>query len=70
MIDLIVVARPNVMKMAVTVTDGTNTPLRAKPERIAEIPGPLGARTTRPIPRWDGHAGERAAAVPPEHLGG
>ena len=54
----------------VTVTEGTNTVLGAQPERIAEIPGLLGATPAGPIPLWDGHAGERAATVILEHLGG
>ena len=48
----------------VTVELGTNTVLGAAPERIAEIPRLLEqARASRPIPLWDGQAGERAAAA-------
>jgi UDP-N-acetylglucosamine 2-epimerase (non-hydrolysing) len=54
----------------VTITDGTNTLLGARPERIAEIPGLLGGAPTTPIPLWDGHAGDRAAAALLEYLGG
>jgi UDP-N-acetylglucosamine 2-epimerase (non-hydrolysing) len=48
----------------VTIEHGTNTLLGLDPERIAEIPERLG-RQAQPgaIPLWDGHAGERAAAV-------
>lgn len=46
----------------ITVELGTNTILGARPERIAEIPDLLRIpREARPIPLWDGHAGERAA---------
>ena len=55
----------------VTVELGTNTLLGLEPERILEIPG--AARAARlaaaPIPLWDGHAGERAAAVIVEFVG-
>jgi len=48
----------------VTVELGTNTVLGAAPDRIAEIPRLLDqARGQRPIPLWDGRAGERAAAA-------
>lgn len=48
----------------VTVELGTNVVLGARPDRIAEIPHLLaGAREPEPIPLWDGHAGERAAAA-------
>lgn len=48
----------------VTVELGTNTMLGAAPERIGEIPQLLAvAAPARQIPLWDGHAGERAAAV-------
>jgi UDP-N-acetylglucosamine 2-epimerase (non-hydrolysing) len=48
----------------VTVELGTNTVLGLRPDRIAEIPPLLGdAPAPRPIPLWDGRAGERAAAV-------
>ena len=48
----------------VTITNGTNTLLGARPERISEITrladAPLETAT---IDLWDGHAGERAARV-------
>ena len=48
----------------VTVDLGTNTVLGAEPSRIAEIPALLSVpRDSREIPLWDGHAGERAAAL-------
>jgi len=48
----------------ITVELGTNTVLGARPEQIAEIPRLLADQPTgRPIPLWDGHAGERAADV-------
>ena len=48
----------------VTVELGTNTVLGARPERIAEIPSLLATPVPgKPIPLWDGRAGERAAAV-------
>jgi UDP-N-acetylglucosamine 2-epimerase (non-hydrolysing) len=48
----------------ITIELGTNTLLGAMPERIAEIPALLGSRAEhRPIPLWDGRAGERAARV-------
>jgi UDP-N-acetylglucosamine 2-epimerase (non-hydrolysing) len=48
----------------VTVEIGTNTILGAEPGRIAEIPHLLShPRPGGEIPLWDGHAGERAAAV-------
>jgi UDP-N-acetylglucosamine 2-epimerase (non-hydrolysing) len=48
----------------VTVELGTNTVLGARPERIADVPQLLAEqRPARAIPLWDGHAGERAAAV-------
>ena len=54
----------------VTVELGTNTVLGARPERIAEIPGLLGAAApTEPIPLWDGRAGVRAAEVLLGYLG-
>ena len=50
----------------VTVELGTNTILGARPERIAEIPGLLGATApAEPIPLWDGRAGVRAARGAP-----
>jgi UDP-N-acetylglucosamine 2-epimerase (non-hydrolysing) len=47
----------------VTVELGTNTVLGARPERIEQIPDLLAEPRGpgRPIPLWDGHAGERAA---------
>ena len=54
----------------ITVELGTNTVLGARPDRIAEIPELLTARRApEPIPLWDGHAGERAAAVLGAFLG-
>ncbi len=48
----------------ITIEGGTNILLGARPERIAEIPRLLAApRSVRPIPLWDGRAGERAAEV-------
>jgi len=48
----------------VTVELGTNVVLGAQPQRIAEIPTLLEESVPgKPIPLWDGHAGERAAAV-------
>jgi len=48
----------------VTVERGTNTLLGRLPERIAEIPALLAQPSAaQEIPGWDGHAGERAAAV-------
>ena len=48
----------------VTIELGTNTLLGMQPERIPEIPALLAqAPATRPIPLWDGRAGERAAEV-------
>jgi UDP-N-acetylglucosamine 2-epimerase (non-hydrolysing) len=49
----------------VTVTEGTNTLLGLRPERLAEIPSLLKAlRGNHRIPRgWDGGAGERVAEV-------
>jgi len=48
----------------VTVELGTNVVLGARPERIAEIPSLLKQPVpNKPIPLWDGHAGERAATV-------
>jgi UDP-N-acetylglucosamine 2-epimerase (non-hydrolysing) len=48
----------------VTVELGTNLVLGALPERIAEIPSLLERSVpNKPIPLWDGHAGERAATV-------
>jgi hypothetical protein len=48
----------------VTITQGTNTLLGARPELIATIPGlvPTVAETMT-IRLWDGHAGERAATA-------
>jgi UDP-N-acetylglucosamine 2-epimerase (non-hydrolysing) len=54
----------------VTVELGTNTVIGARPDRIGEIPDLLGVvREAAPIPLWDGHAGERAAAVLRAFLG-
>jgi UDP-N-acetylglucosamine 2-epimerase (non-hydrolysing) len=54
----------------VTVELGTNTVIGARPDRIGEIPDLLDvAREVAPIPLWDGHAGERAAAVLGAFLG-
>jgi UDP-N-acetylglucosamine 2-epimerase (non-hydrolysing) len=48
----------------VTVELGTNTVIGVRPEMIAEIPSLLDERKPgSPIPLWDGHAGERAAAA-------
>ena len=48
----------------VTVELGTNVLLGARPERLAEVPSLLGTPPdARPIPLWDGAAGERAADV-------
>jgi UDP-N-acetylglucosamine 2-epimerase (non-hydrolysing) len=48
----------------ITVELGTNTVLGSAPERIVEIPALLEqARPFRPIPLWDGRAGERSARV-------
>jgi UDP-N-acetylglucosamine 2-epimerase (non-hydrolysing) len=48
----------------VTITHGTNTILGLDPSRIADIPALLGRpRLHVTPPLWDGHAGERAAAV-------
>jgi hypothetical protein len=48
----------------VTVELGTNIVLGARPGRLEEIPGLLGRTLPDgPIPLWDGHAGERAAAA-------
>lgn len=48
----------------VTVDLGTNIVLGARPERVADIPELLEQpRASRPIPLWDGRAGERAAAA-------
>jgi UDP-N-acetylglucosamine 2-epimerase (non-hydrolysing) len=48
----------------ITLELGTNTLLGALPERITEIPQLLeGVQAGQPIPLWDGHAGERAAAA-------
>jgi UDP-N-acetylglucosamine 2-epimerase (non-hydrolysing) len=52
----------------VTVTDGTNTILGARPDRISVIPSLLKTATAREIPLWDGAAGDRAAAVLLEFL--
>jgi len=54
----------------ITVELGTNTVLGADPDRIHDIPKLLESR--RPageIPLWDGHAGERAAAVLADFVG-
>jgi UDP-N-acetylglucosamine 2-epimerase (non-hydrolysing) len=53
----------------VTVTHGTNTVLGLEPARIDEVPALLEdfVPTGRP-PLWDGHAGERAAAVVESYL--
>jgi UDP-N-acetylglucosamine 2-epimerase (non-hydrolysing) len=54
----------------VTVELGTNVVLGAQPERIAEIPSLLERSVpNKPIPLWDGHAGERAATVLRDFLG-
>jgi UDP-N-acetylglucosamine 2-epimerase (non-hydrolysing) len=48
----------------VTIELGTNIVLGVEPERIAEIPSLLATPVpSKPIPLWDGRAGERAAAV-------
>ena len=50
----------------VTVSAGTNVLLGLAPERIAEVPEVLAARTRGPapvIPGWDGAAAERLVAV-------
>ncbi len=47
----------------ITVTDGTNTLLGARPELIASIPQRLGAVSTPTIQLWDGHAGARTAEI-------
>ena len=53
----------------VTVDLGTNAVLGLRPERIADIPELLAdTRPPQPIPLWDGHAGERAAAALAEFL--
>jgi UDP-N-acetylglucosamine 2-epimerase (non-hydrolysing) len=55
----------------ITVELGTNTILGARPERIGQIPELLQApRQATPIPLWDGHAGQRSAAVICDHLHG
>ncbi len=54
----------------ITIEHGTNVLLGADPERIAEIPGLLDRPGPHePIPLWDGHAGDRAAAVLLSFLG-
>jgi UDP-N-acetylglucosamine 2-epimerase (non-hydrolysing) len=59
----------NSTERPVTVELGTNTILGAEPERIREIPDLLSSqRGATPIPLWDGHAGERAAAALSEFL--
>jgi UDP-N-acetylglucosamine 2-epimerase (non-hydrolysing) len=48
----------------ITLELGTNTLLGLEPARIADIPALLETRrAAQKIPLWDGHAGERAAAV-------
>lgn len=48
----------------VTTDLGTNILLGCRPERISEIPSLLQTESSRTaIPLWDGHAGERAAAI-------
>ena len=48
----------------ITVELGTNTVIGLSPERIVEIPALLErSKVGRPIPLWDGRAGERAAIV-------
>lgn len=48
----------------VTVELGTNIVLGARPERIGEIPSLLETPVpAKPIPLWDGRAGDRAATV-------
>jgi UDP-N-acetylglucosamine 2-epimerase (non-hydrolysing) len=48
----------------VTVELGTNTVLGLAPARLAEVPELVeSAHDVRPIPLWDGRAGERAARV-------
>ena len=60
----------DVTERPVTVELGTNMVIGERPERIAEIPGLLEVtREPTPIPLWDGHAGERAAAVLGAFLG-
>lgn len=57
----------------VTVEGGTNRVLGLDPARIAEIPGLLAGSCdppTEPPHGWDGHAGERLAAVVAGYLGG
>ena len=45
-----------------TVTHGTNVVLGLDPSRLSEIPGLLSKPKRKVIPpKWDGHAGERAA---------
>jgi UDP-N-acetylglucosamine 2-epimerase (non-hydrolysing) len=48
----------------ITIELGTNTLLGLEPERIGDVSALLAdERPGRPIPLWDGHAGERAAEV-------
>jgi UDP-N-acetylglucosamine 2-epimerase (non-hydrolysing) len=50
----------------VTVELGTNVLLGLAPERIAEVPGLIAGahdRRAAALPLWDGHAGQRIAAV-------
>jgi len=54
--------RPNTER-PVTISHGTNTLLGEHPEAIAHVDLPEGPPTPAAIPLWDGHAGERAAAV-------
>jgi UDP-N-acetylglucosamine 2-epimerase (non-hydrolysing) len=53
----------------ITIELGTNTLLGVSPERIADIPAALEeAKPRRPIPLWDGRAGQRAAEALVEFL--
>jgi UDP-N-acetylglucosamine 2-epimerase (non-hydrolysing) len=49
----------------ITITQGTNVLLGARPERIADITARVaeGSAQRTPIPLWDGQAGRRAATV-------
>jgi UDP-N-acetylglucosamine 2-epimerase (non-hydrolysing) len=54
--------RPNTER-PITITRGTNTLLGEDPAAIATIELERGPRHPQPIHGWDGHAGERIAAV-------